>query len=288
MTPLKKDNELVPILLYIPVLHDGYLKFFSRHADSEVLWLVGEDLASESSAFHTEIRAISPSLMKKMLEALGFFREIQILNHETIGVVSADRIITASESISRQIVSKYFPDSDVDFDTVFLRYEEGSVKSFQPTNFDRVSYDIFDIRMMSLAYDEGEKSSDWWRHVGAVLVKDRQVIAVGHNRTVPNEHLSYVIGNPRDFIEAGTLSQFSDVLHSEKSVFAQILSSGGVSTLGTSLYTSVFPCPDCASFIAASGVKKCFFASGHASIIGERSLRSKGVEIVYVPIKPRT
>jgi dCMP deaminase len=141
--------------------------------------------------------------------------------------------------------------------------------------------------MIALAFDEAEKSSDWWRHVGAVLVKGRELVATAYNRSCPSQHMSYVLGNPRDFIEAGTLSHFSDVLHSEKIVFTEALKHG-VSTLGADIYVSVFPCPDCAKMIAYSGVKRCFFASGHASLDGQSVLRSQGVEMIYVPFQPRT
>lgn len=254
---------------------------------SDTLWLIGHDLAAEFSKFHTEIRETDPFLMKKMLYATSFFREIRVIGHQNIGEISASRIVTATESVSRKVVAKYFPDAEVIFDTTFLRYDEDNVKSIQPVNFDRKSDDPFDLQMMALAYNEAEESSDWFRHVGTVLVKEGRVVAVNHNQPVPSEHMPYVFGNPRDFIEAGMLSHFSDALHSEDGVFAEALRRG-ISTAGAHAYVSVFPCPRCSKLIAYSGITKCFFGSGHASLDGERDLKSKGVELVYVPIRPRT
>lgn len=278
-----------PILLYIPGLHDGYFEFFSRHPESDALWIIGDDLATESSSLHTEIRALNPDMVCVMIRSVNdlHFREIRVIDKHNIGDFSPEVIISAKESVSRQIAEKYFPSAKVVYDSFFLRYDSGNVKSVQPSKYDRVSTDAFDMQMMELAFKESTLSSDWWRRVGAVLVKNGEVVAVAYNQTVPSEHMHYLVGNPRDFIEAGTLSQFSDVLHSEKGVLAQLLRAGGISTVGMSLYTSVFPCPDCASFIASSGISKCYFASGHASLVGERVLKSMGVELVYVPFEPR-
>ena len=279
-------SEPVQILLYIPVLHNGYFEFFKRHPVADTLWMIGADLAREFSTFHTEIRAVDPFLFKQMISALNLFREVRVLDCQNITELAPFKIVTDSEYISRQVVAEYFSETEVTFDTIFLRYDEANVKSMQPVNFDRLSNDIFDSQMMELAFDEALKSSDWWRHVGAVLVKDGKIVAVAHNQSMFSEHMPYVFGNPRDFIEAGKLSHFSDVLHSEKVVLAEALRRG-ISATGASVYTSVFPCPDCAKMIACSGVKKCFFGSGHASLDGEAVLRSQGVELIYVPIQPR-
>lgn len=222
-----------------------------------------------------------------MIEALGIFKEIEILGAPSTKMFSASQIITASENISRQVVTKYFPQVEVVYDSVFLRYDEANVKSLKPVVYDRLSDDPFDREMMALAFNEADKSSDWWRHVGSVLVKNRKPVLVAHNQHVPSEHMPYVVGDPRDFIEAGTLSHFSSALHSEQMIFLEILSKG-MSTTGTDLYTSVFSCPACSKVIAYSGIKRFFFGSGHASLDGQQVLKSNGVELIYVPIWPRT
>lgn len=284
----KRAKKNVPTLLYVPVPHRGYLEFFRRHRRvSNELWLVGEGLLKEFPSLHSEIRGVDPPLMKKMLSALKVFKRIKILDRHNVGFVKPSRVITAPEKISRQVIAKYFPDTEVIIDdTVFLRYDESNVKVMKPVNFDRESDDLFDHSLMELALDKAIESSDWWRRVGAVIAKERQVLAVSHNEAVPSNHMPYIVGNPRDFIEAGMLSNFSDTLHAEKAVLTELLQRG-VSTLGADIYVSVFPCPDCAKLIAYSGIRRCFFGSGHASLDGEKVLKDKGVELIYVPIEPR-
>ena len=270
------------MLMYIPVLHKGYLEFFERNRGvSDELWLIGDDLAEFS--LHTEIRAIHPSLIRKMLLPLNLFRRIKILSKNNIETVTTTKLITVSERISRAVVEKYFPQAHVTYDTVFLRYDEDNIRSLKPVGFGRESHDPFDLKMMSLAYNEADRSSCWWRHVGVVLVKDGEIVAVNHNEHVPYEQMPYIFGDPRDFIEAGTLSHFASSLHGEMMTLLEALRKG-MSTVGMDMYVSVFPCPGCAKVIAYSGIKRCFFGSGHASLDGEDILKAKGVELIYVPL----
>lgn len=250
------------------------------------LWIVGDDLATDFSSMHKEIRAIDSRDLQAMIKALNIFDHIEVLGRDSIAGMSAPKIITASESISQKITEKYFPHAEMVVDSVFLRYDQSNVKTLRPVEFDRESRDPFDQAMMRLAFNEADKSSDWWRHVGAVLSKGETVITTAHNEPVPSEHMPYVFGNPRDFIEAGTLSAFSDALHAETALFAYALDHG-ISTRGADIRVSVFPCPGCAKLIAYSGIRRCFFGSGHASLDGQRVLKSRGVELIYVPLEPR-
>jgi len=272
------------MMLYIPVPHKGYFQFFERYSSvAGTLYLIGEDLAAEFSTLHIEIRALDPYRVKKMLSALKLFRYINVLTIQNIGTFKPPKLITASEVVSRGIVQKYLPDTEVIYDTVFLRYDEDGVKSLKPVRYDRESSDPFDKEMMMLAYNESEGSSCWWRHVGAVLVKSGEVLVKAHNQHVPSEQTPYIIGDPRDFIEAGKLSHFSSSLHGEKMILLKALSEG-INMSGADIYVSVFPCPDCAKLIAYSGIKRCFFGSGHASLDGQEVLKSRKVELIYVPI----
>ncbi|MCR4286249.1 MAG: hypothetical protein NUW00_05120, partial [Candidatus Kaiserbacteria bacterium] len=106
-----------------------------------------------------------------------------------------------------------------------------------------------------------------------------ELIIKSHNEHVPTEYTPYINGDPRDSIKAGTHSEFSSVIHSEKAVFAEVLRPV---LLGADLYVTVFPCPDCAKLIAFSGVRRLFFRGGHASLDGAKILKKKGIEIIKV------
>ena len=134
---------------------------------------------------------------------------------------------------------------------------------------------------MKEAKARGENSSCWWRQLGATIVKNKKPIIETYNRHTPSEYSSYAHGDPRDFIEPGKLNHIATVLHAEQAAITEA-ARRGVSLKGTSIYTPVFPCGMCAKQIAFSGIKKCYFQTGSASLGGEEVMRANGVEIILI------
>ena len=95
--------------------------------------------------------------------------------------------------------------------------------------------------------------------------------------------MPYIDGDPRDFIKAGERSELCSAFHSELSIITRAANEGlKLSDGETYIYVSVFPCPMCAMQVAYSGVRRCYFSSGHASLRGEDVLKSQNVEIILV------
>lgn len=270
--------------LDVPVLHAGYLKFFAEVAPkAKTLYLFDAPLLAETEKLHKEIRAIDPATMRELIESLDMFESVEVLTKDSIGDLaeSTSRIITADEEISKELVSQYFLNAKVETVSIFLRWDSKSVYSQQPAESEHVSSDPFDKKMMELARAEGKKTSDWWREVGAVLVKDKDVVMSEHNHHVPSEHTPYINGDPRDVVEAGKDSHIATAMHAEQSIIVAAARQG-ISLEGASLYLNVFPCPVCAKLVAYSGIKKVYYGSGHASLDGESILKANDVELVLV------
>ncbi len=270
------------LILYVPVIHSGYLDVINKHLSVDRLYLLDQSFVRELSG-HVEIRSLSDVQAYQILNRI-IPDKVEILDSEELDWVQKDktaRFITADEALTRKFMETYLPGREVTFVTTFLRWEESKVLSQTNVPYDRISTDEKDREHIELAGANGNKSSDWWRHVGAVLVTSCGATFQGHNTHVPTEYAPYINGDPRDSIKAGTMSEYSSALHAEKSVFAQALRLG-VSTENASLYTTTFPCPDCAKLVAYSGVKRVFFKGGHASLDGAHVLKAKGVEIIKV------
>jgi dCMP deaminase len=268
-------------ILYLPVIHDGYLLFLGSHRASRI-FLLGHEFIDEL-AEHVEIRSLDPETAACCLSALDA-PSTKVLDREILNDLRRERglrIITPDERITRKFIGRYFPETDVTFERTFLRWEESNVFSLSDVPFDRVSKDSLDQERMKQAVERAEQGSDWWRRVGALLVTKTGVVFKSNNEHLPTEYTPYINGDPRDSIKAGMNSEFSSSLHAEKGVLAQALVTG-TSTLGADLYVSVFPCPGCAKLVAFSGVKRLFFQSGHASLDGVDNLKHKGVEIIKV------
>ena len=274
---------MTQLVLYVPVLHQGYLKLFTKFAGQDTkLYLIGKDLIEEFSVLHTEIRALDPETVKQFIEPLELFGSIEVVTHDTITQLPGQSVIMADETLSHQLAEKYLSTKNVHYETVFLRWDESAVASRTDIRADRESTDAFDQEMIARASAAAEKSSCWWRHVGAVIVQDGEVVTDGCNRHVPSEHMPYINGDPRDVILAGTQSEFASSIHAEQAVIADA-ARRGVALEGASIYLTTFSCPACAKLVAYSGIKHLYFRTGHASLDGLDVLKSQKVEIIHVP-----
>jgi dCMP deaminase len=274
------------LILYVPVLHAGYLKLFEKYRGKVyALYLLGEDVVSEFSLLHKEIRALNPEIAAHFIASLEMFGEIKVLERDTLRRQLSElknvRIVATGDELSRAFVKKYLPRAGVTFENIFLRWDAKNVNSSKAPEGVKISRSKFDRSVITRIKQEGVKSSDWWRQVGGAIVKKGKVILESHNRHVPSEHMPYLDGDPRDVIPAGTQSHLSTAIHSEQLLIAEA-AKRGVALDGASIYVTVFPCPVCAKLIAYSGVKKCFFAGGHASLDGERVLKANGIEMIFV------
>jgi len=270
------------LLAYIPVFHRGYDFLFQWHRDKvESLVILGDSLIDEFPTVAKEIRALAPHRAKLVVESLNLFKRVFVLERKDVSKISGQSLVVVRDALTEKVVEKYFPENFVQWDTSFLRWDEKNVLSLRNVQFDRTASSEFDQKMMLEAIKEAEPSSSWWRRVGAIVVKDGEILLRAHNFHTPSEYTNFMEGDPRDFIKAGEKSELGTALHAEQLVVASAAEKG-LKLDGTSLYVTVFPCPSCAKLVAYSGIKKIFFKEGHASLDGERILRFRGVEIIKV------
>ncbi len=274
------------LVLYIPVLHQGYLNLFKKYgARVDGIFILGKGLVKEHTYLEKEIRALDdPGIIKRMIEATGYFREVKILGIRAIFALKKCRVITANEQLTRRFAATYLRGTKVLYDSSFLRWDEGHLAAQTLVHPAKISKNHFDRKMIKAAYEESELSSEWWRHVGALIVKNRRVILKSRNQFLPTEYNPYAFGNIRDFIKAGKQPEVQAALHAEKAIISQAAREG-ISLRGTDMYINVFPCQDCARQIVRAGIKRCFFASGNAHLDVERIFKEKGKEVEIILVK---
>ena len=232
---------------------------------------------------HQEIRALPCQTVADLLRAIPNLPKIEILDTEQAREIREENteIITSNERVCKEIREKYFPLNTYEIDSFFLRWDESNVNSAADPKADRISEDKIDREMITRTQEESINASDWWRRVGAAIVKNGTLFSIEHNIHIPSEHIQYSEGDPRDVIPAGSRSDLSTALHAEQLLISKAARTGS-SLEGSDIYVSVFPCAVCAKLIASSGIKRCFYSSGFASLDGERVLRAFGVEIIFV------
>ncbi|MBX4210786.1 hypothetical protein KW783_02320 [Candidatus Parcubacteria bacterium] len=268
------------VVAYIPALHQGYINFFKKYPGK--LFILGSNFISEHPRMDRDIRAIAPEEMKKIIESLSLVQTVSVLTNETLKNLKDTNIVMPDEDISRAFSEKYLPGSNIKFDTTFLRWDKCIPTKQQTPSPERIiSKDEFDKKIMKEAFKEAGKSSDWWRHIGGMIVKDGKVVLAAHNRPLPSDHVHNIFGDPRSNFDAGVNIEISKFLHSEAALIAEAAKKG-ISLEGASLYVTTFPCPVCAKSICVSGVKKVYYSEGYSLLDAEDLFKTYGIELIQV------
>lgn len=202
------------------------------------------------------------------------------------GALHADILVVPDEELLRALVSQYRLDvgRTVVVERTFLRWDRSWSQAQRPAAYQgRVTADELARSHMAAACGQAQHSSDWWRQVGAVAVRDGVVLGVAHNEHRPTEYSPYLHGDPRNDFHRGVHIELSTAIHAEAAIVARAARDGR-SLAGADLYVSTFPCPACARLIAESGIRRCFFAGPYAMLDGDTVLRAAGVELFWVDL----
>lgn len=274
-------------IAYVPAIHQGYLNFFDKFP-GDVFLIDSELLGEELPRLERDIRALPSPYVAAMLETIQSIESVTILEDPIDLVALADvvTVVMPDEDVSHVFAEKYLAGRDVKFEQTFLRWDRQISTSEHEVPHDRtVTKDKFARDIIKQANSDASRSPDWWRQVGAVIVKDDEVILSGHNRPYPDaDYALGTFGDPRSNFDAGEGIELSKVIHAEAGLIARAAREG-ISLNGTDLYVTTFPCPVCAKSVAAAGIKRVYYEKGYSLLDAEDVLKSQGIEIVLVDTK---
>lgn len=269
---------------YVPILHQGYLNFFERHAPFHPsLFIFGDEIIKEFDWLRKDIRALDPFIVKRLVESLGIIKQVAILDRPNLPEIErARKVLMPDEEESRQFAQKYLAGKEVLFENIFLRWDlRRSANQEIIEAHEEITSGEFDRQIMKLAQKEAKKSSDWWRRVGAVIVKDGRAVIIAHNRHLPSQHTPYVLGDARSLFKKGERIDLTTAIHAEADAIAQA-ASRGINVSGCFIYTITFPCPPCAKLIARSGIEKLYFKEGYSLLDAKTILENAKIRIVRI------
>lgn len=271
------------IVAYVPVIHEGYRRFFENHSrQADSIFIFGRELIKQYRQLEKDINALPPETIKKFIESLGFFKYVGLLNLSNIEELKGKKLIMPDEDVSRSLAVKYFQDSSIIWGTIFLRWDKHKTMETRPVEMDqKISRNEFDREIVQRLKKEAEKSSDFWRRIASCIISNEKILLMAHNEQLPSEQSPYIEGDPRNNFHKGVAVELSTAIHSEAQLIAEAARQG-ISLEGTSIYVTVFPCPPCAKMIAFSGIKKLYYAGGYSMLNQERILRSKGTKIIFI------
>lgn len=269
------------ILAFVPVIHKGYVEFFSKQQGD--IYILGKDIIGEYVHLTRDLRLIDPLEAVKALKSIIPRLSIHVATVEDLkGGWNYELTIMPEDEVSLDLSKRYLKGKKVKFEPVFLRWNKIITFKEHRIQADRkISKKRFDRMIMAKVCGESEKSSDWWRQNGAVAFKNGKVILATHNSHLPTDfHLS-VNGDPRSNFDAGQHQDIYTSIHAEAKIVA-MAAEKGQSLKGTSFYMTTFPCPNCARLIGTAGIKKLFYSKGYSLLDAEKILRFFGMEIILV------
>jgi hypothetical protein len=107
------------LVLYMPVLHAGYLKLFEEVYPSQVGLLTGNVIANLSTDLSyvgkkDKTRSIPPRIMKVALAQL-LQAEVFCANDEALKSLRGEEVILLDDDVGREVARMYFGESRTSF-----------------------------------------------------------------------------------------------------------------------------------------------------------------------------
>jgi len=137
---------------------------------------------------------------------------------------------------------------------------------------------------MEIARVVAKRSTCIRRQIGAVIVKDRQILTTGYNGAPSG--LSHCIDGTclRDEmgIISGTRTELCRALHSEMNAIIQAAQCG-VSTNGATLYCTHQPCSVCARMLINAGIVRVVYVGDYPDRFSLSMLKEANIEMSRLP-----
>lgn len=132
---------------------------------------------------------------------------------------------------------------------------------------------------MDIARLVAKRSTCLRRQVGAVIVKEKNVLATGYNGTPSGiTHCSEVGCLRQELgVPSGERHELCRGLHAEQNAIIQAAKHGSDISGGT-LYCTNFPCIICTKMIINAGLRRIIFLEGYPDRLSEEMLRESAIE----------
>ena len=131
----------------------------------------------------------------------------------------------------------------------------------------------WDEYFMRIAVDVSSRSTCDRKHVGALIVRDRNILSTGYNGSVSGLPHCDDVGH---IMENGHCLA---TIHAESNSIIQA-AKHGVSIDGASIYTTASPCWNCFKLIVNSGMRRILFGEFYRDERIFEVARQLGVELV--------
>jgi len=138
----------------------------------------------------------------------------------------------------------------------------------------------WDEYFMEITHLVARRSTCLRRQVGAVLVKEKNILATGYNGTPTGIAHCLDVGCLREKmgIPSGERHELCRGLHAEQNAIIQA-AKHGTNIDGATLYCTTMPCIICSKMIINAGIKKVVYENGYADSLAAEMVAESGVEV---------
>lgn len=141
----------------------------------------------------------------------------------------------------------------------------------------RPSWDEYFMEITRLV---AKRSTCLRRMVGAVIVKDRNILATGYNGAPSGVRHCSETGCLRERLQvpSGERHELCRGLHAEQNAIIQA-AKHGTSIEGSILYCTTHPCGICAKMIINAGIRQVVYEEGYSDDISREMFAEAGVSV---------
>jgi dCMP deaminase len=139
----------------------------------------------------------------------------------------------------------------------------------------------WDEYFMEITHLVARRSTCLRRQVGAVLVKDKNILATGYNGAPSGIAHCLDVGCLREklAIPSGERHELCRGLHAEQNAIIQA-AKHGTNIDGATLYCTTMPCIICSKMIINAGIRQIVYEGGYADSLAAEMIAESGVAIV--------
>ena len=133
---------------------------------------------------------------------------------------------------------------------------------------------------MDIAKMVAKRSTCLRRHVGAILVKDKRILATGYNGAPAGLKHCEEVGCLREKISvpSGERHELCRGLHAEQNAIIQA-AYYGIPIADSTIYCTNKPCIICAKMIINSGIPKSVHENGYNDLLADQMLMEANIEV---------
>ncbi|WP_042331732.1 deoxycytidylate deaminase [Desulfosporosinus orientis] len=139
----------------------------------------------------------------------------------------------------------------------------------------------WDGYFMQMAQVVAGRSTCLRRQVGAVIVKDKQILSTGYNGSPSGLQHCDEIGCLRQSlgVPSGERHEICRAVHAEQNALVQA-AKHGVAIAGADLYTTHQPCVLCTKLLINAGIKRVMYAYSYPDPLAETMAKEAGLSFI--------